>query len=261
MAVNQDDDPGAVPAAKHAFAEQVMRIATGFAASQILFNSDSLRLFDLLKDGPRSLDWMSKACGIKPRPLERLLIGCSSLQLVRRVGDSFELTEVSRNCLVRGEPGYAGGLFSFFRRGLYPLWQHLEIALREESPQWDKVPGIGKAGPFKTEYRDEQALREFQDAMFQLSYSTGLAACDSLDFSSFETAVDIGGGTGGFLIALCKRIPTIRGSIFDLPPVESAAVERIASHGLKDRIDFVRGDFFRDPFPAGDLYILGDILH
>lgn len=261
MAANQDDDAGSGPSARERFAEQVMGIATGYAASQILFNSDELRLFDLLKDGPRTLESMSESCGIKPRPLERLLIGCCSLQLVRRSGDSFELTEASRNCLLRGEPGYAGGLFSFFKRGLYPLWQHLETALRDEIPQWDKVPGVGKAGPFEALYRDEQALREFQDAMFQLSYPTGLAACDSLDYSSFQTAVDIGGGTGGFLIALCERLPSIRGSIFDLPPVEKTAVATIASHGLTNRIDFVRGDFFRDPLPPADLYILGDILH
>lgn len=54
MAVNRDDDPDAA-SSKEAFAEQVMGIATGFAASQILFNSDALGLFDLLKDGPRSL--------------------------------------------------------------------------------------------------------------------------------------------------------------------------------------------------------------
>jgi Methylase involved in ubiquinone/menaquinone biosynthesis len=123
------------------------------------------------------------------------------------------------------------------------------------------VPEIGQKGDFKTEYRDEQALRDFQDAMFQLSYSTGLAASDSLDYSRFDTAVDIGGGTGGFLIALCKRNPSLCGSILDLPEVESAAIARIATHGLNDRISFFSGNFFHDPFPAADLYIFGDILH
>jgi hypothetical protein len=243
------------------FAEQVMGLATGFAASQILFNSDELGLFDMLKDCPRSLESLSQATGIKPRPLERLLIGCCSFQLMRRTGTTFELSEVARSCLLKTEPGYVGGLFSFFKRGMYPLWEHLETALREEKPQWDRVPGIGKTGPFEAMYRDQKALREFQDAMFQLSYPTGLAACDTFDFSGFHAAVDIGGGTGGFVIALCERFPSIRASIFDLPPVEKAAAETIARHGLKSRIDFVRGDFFSDPLPPADLYILGDILH
>jgi hypothetical protein len=263
MTVTRDELTGADAdsSARQRFAEQVMGIATGYAASQVLFNSDELGLFGMLKDGPRTLEWMSEATGIKPRPLERLLIGCCSLQLIRRTGVTFELTDVSRGCLLKDEPGYIGGLFSFFNRGLYPLWQHLGDALREECPQWDKVPGIGKAGPFDALYRDERALREFQDAMFQLSYPTGLAACDNFDFSGFHAAVDIGGGTGGFVIALCERWPSLRASIFDLPPVERSAAETIERHGLTHRIDFVRGDFFRDPLPAADLYILGDILH
>jgi len=63
------------------------------------------------------------------------------------------------------------------------------------------------------------------------------------------------------LIALCKRNPSLCGSILDLPEVESAAIARIATHGLNDRISFFSGNFFHDPFPAADLYIFGDILH
>jgi hypothetical protein len=61
--------------------------------------------------------------------------------------------------------------------------------------------------------------------------------------------VDIGGGTGGFLIALCERLPSLRASIFDLPPVEGAAAEAITRHGLKHRIDFKRVcEFASSPF-------------
>src|SRR4026207_965798 len=115
MTLNEVDFPSD-PSLQQAFTEQVMRIATGFTASQILFHSDALWLIDLLKDGPRSLVLIAETCGIQPRPLERLLIGCCSLGLMKRIGDTFDLTEVSRNCLVRSEPGYVGGLFSFFKR-------------------------------------------------------------------------------------------------------------------------------------------------
>jgi O-methyltransferase involved in polyketide biosynthesis len=73
--------------------------------------------------------------------------------------------------------------------------------------------------------------------------------------------VDLGGGTGGFLAALCERVPGIRGAIFDLPLVEQLASEQISERGHQDRVQFVAGDFFRDPLPKNaDLYILGGIL-
>jgi hypothetical protein len=242
-------------------AEQAMRIASGYAASQILFNADELGLFQLLKEGPRDLHSLAQAVGLKPGPLERLLIGCCSLGLLSRAGERFTLTDLSRTCLLKGEPGYIGGLFAFLQRGLYPLWAHLDEALREEKPQWDKVPGVGKEGPFEALYRDERVLREFQAAMYQLSYPSARAACEHFDFSRFHTVVDIGGGTGGFVIGVCQRFPKLRGVIFDLPAIENVAVETVARAGLAERIRFVSGDFFTDPLPEGDLYVLGDILH
>lgn len=99
--------------------------------------------------------------------------------------------------------------------------------------------------------------------MFQQSYPTALASCGHFDFSAFRTAVDVGGGTGGFVVALFERLPNIRATIFDLPPVEGVATETIARHGLQKRINFAHGDFFSDPLPAlpaGVLYVMGDIL-
>jgi hypothetical protein len=69
-----------------------------------------------------------------------------------------------------------------------------------------------------------------------------------------ETVVDVGGGNGSLLIELLKRQPGLRGIIFDLPETVRDENE------LGDRIEFVEGDFF-ESVPAGDVYILGTILH
>jgi hypothetical protein len=110
-------------------------------------------------------------------------------------------------------------------------------------------------------YRDEQALRDLHAYMFQQSYSTSLAAAEKFDFSHFEYVVDIGGGTGGFLAGLCECVPGIEGAIFDLPIVEQLAVERMFEQGNRDRVQYIAGDFFKDPLPKNaDLYVLGGIL-
>ena len=242
--------------------DAVLRVVNGFAASQALFNADELNIFNLIDEGTCDLAALSEATGIAPGPLERMLIVCCVVGLLRRDAKSFQLSDAARACLVKGQPGYVGGLFSFFQRDLYPVFQHLEKGLREQQPQWVNVPEIGESGPFEAIYRDEKSLREFQAAMFQLSYPTALAASDHFDFSRFRYAVDLGGGTGGFLAGLCERVPALQGVIFDLPPVEKLALEQIASRGHEDRVEFVSGDIFNDPLPQNaDMFVLGDILH
>lgn len=239
----------------------VVGIAMGYAGSQILFNAEELGIFELLKDGPQELASLAQATGIQPHPLERLLIGCCALGLLVRNGETFTLTDVSRNCLLKDAPTYVGGLFSFFKRGLYPVWEHLDKALLEDGAQWKRVPSIGSSGLFDALYRDERSLREFHQATYQMSYMSSMIAMRHFDFSHFRTIVDIGGGTGGFLAGICSFLPGVQGIIFDLPIIKDLTGDVLARTGLNDRVRFISGNFFQDPLPAGDLYVLGDILH
>jgi hypothetical protein len=46
-----------------------------------------------------------------------------------------------------------------------------------------------------------------------------------------------------------------------LPGVQRHFEAYVASHGLADRLRFVGGDFFADPFPPADIIVMGHILH
>ncbi len=76
-----------------------------------------------------------------------------------------------------------------------------------------------------------------------------------LDWRGNETVVDVGGGNGSFLVELLRVHPGVRGVVFDLP--ETVRDEQaLAARG----VEFVAGSFF-ERVPAGDVYILGTILH
>jgi O-methyltransferase domain/Dimerisation domain len=239
----------------------VVGIAMGYAGSQILFNAEELGIFELLSDGSQELETLAGKAGIRPPALEKLLIGCCALGLLTRDGRAFDLTEVSRACLVKSGPVYMGGLFPFFKRALYPVWEHLDSGLREEAAQWKRVPSIGEAGLFEALYHDQRSLMEFHQATYQMSFVTGMMAAQKIDFSLYRRAIDVGGGTGGFLAALCGVNPNVEGIVFDLPLMEAAANGTFERSGLAGRIQFIAGDFFVDPLPDGDLYVLGDVLH
>ena len=81
------------------------------------------------------------------------------------------------------------------------------------------------------------------------------AVLGAYDFHCFGTIADIGGGRGHLLRAVLEAVPTAEGVLFDLPEVIT-----IVDIGT-ERLTAQAGDFFVDPLPAADAYILMEVLH
>ena len=75
------------------------------------------------------------------------------------------------------------------------------------------------------------------------------------DFSTSRRIVDVGGGRGHLLHAVLEATPQAHGILFDLPGVVEAAGP------AHPRLIRQAGDFFVDPLPAADTYLLMDVLH
>jgi O-methyltransferase domain len=74
------------------------------------------------------------------------------------------------------------------------------------------------------------------------------------DWSSVTDVVDVGGGTGLMLRTLLSAHAHVRGTLFDLPQV-------VGGIEPAERLRVVAGDVFHAPLPAGDAYILSQVLH
>jgi O-methyltransferase domain len=62
-------------------------------------------------------------------------------------------------------------------------------------------------------------------------------------------------------VQVAQRHPHLHGVGFDLPQVRPVFEKFVADHGLGPRVSFSGGDFFADPLPPAEVYILGHILH
>jgi O-methyltransferase len=81
------------------------------------------------------------------------------------------------------------------------------------------------------------------------------AVLDAYDFGGFATIADIGGGRGHLLSAVLDAASAAEGVLFDLPEVA-------ATLNLDHPRSTVRaGDFFTDPLPSADAYVLMEVLH
>jgi hypothetical protein len=93
--------------------------------------------------------------------------------------------------------------------------------------------------------------------MVQLTRHCAGRACDQ----SIQDDVDVGGGYGALLPPILKANPGLRGMVFDLPRCRDGFRALATKLGLTDRYEFVGGDFFADPLPAADAYIIKSVIH
>ena len=74
--------------------------------------------------------------------------------------------------------------------------------------------------------------------------------------------LDVGAGHGSYSIALCRKYPQLKATLFDSAQALEVARRQVEVEGLGDRIDFVAGDFRTDELPSGyDVLLLFNILH
>nr|XP_008114361.1 PREDICTED: acetylserotonin O-methyltransferase [Anolis carolinensis] len=88
----------------------------------------------------------------------------------------------------------------------------------------------------------------------------GQELLSAFDLSCFQVVCDVGGGNGALAKEYISLYPKATVTIFDLPKVVEGAKKKSVS-SEECRISFHGGDFFKDPFPEADLYILARTLH
>jgi 3-hydroxy-5-methyl-1-naphthoate 3-O-methyltransferase len=241
----------------------IWEIALGFMDSQALLTAEKLGLFAALDEQPLEITQLASRIGLPEDSTERLVTALAAMGVLHRSNGHVRNTQPASEQLVPGKPAYIGSLFRHVREDLYPVWTHLEHALREQKPQWERQAADG--GELRNEkmHQDPEALRAFLMGMHSITSDAGIHFSEMWPGAKdIRSITDVGGAAGSFLISLSRNNPKLRGVIFDLPHVRPIAEDLVKEHGLSDRISFHPGDFFADPIPAGsDAYSLGFVLH
>jgi 3-hydroxy-5-methyl-1-naphthoate 3-O-methyltransferase len=238
----------------------LMQLATGFWASKTLAVAHDLDVFTRLSDdGGVTTTELAQNLGIQERPAEMLLTGCAALGLLETRNDRYFNSPLAEEFLVRGKPYYFGGFVQMLDKRLYAGWGKLLEAVHTNRPTtWDPDT---QASLFEGE--DPAMLSLFWEAMHSISTFTARALSGAVDFGGYMRLLDVGGGSGAFDIELCRRYPTLRATVFDLPGIVEIAAEKVRQTDVGARIEAVAGDFFvQDALPAGhDAILLSMILH
>jgi acetylserotonin N-methyltransferase len=238
----------------------VLDLLEGFRRSKTMFAAVSLGVFDALERGPAAEAPLAEQVKCDAPALGRLLHACVALGLLIHADGQFANSPIADRFLVSASPDTLVGYIRHSDISLYPLWAHLEDAVREGSNRWEQAFGEGKS-LFDHFFRTDESRRSFLGGMHGYGCISSDTIVHQFDLSGFRTLADLGGATGHLSISACRAYPNLSAVVFDLPLVGSLAQEYIAGAHMDHRIRFVAGNFFSDPLPQADLYCLGRILH
>jgi demethylspheroidene O-methyltransferase len=219
----------------------LMRRMGGFVDSQMLMALVELRVLHRLQDGPVPLDQLATACDLTADRARILLDAGVGMGLLRRRGDHYGLAR--QGAALLAVPGLEEMILH--HRILYADLRDPVAFLRGKSD-----PDLARFWPYVFgDDSDPETATRYSELMAK---SQEMVAAETLDHVPLTGRVlDIGGGSGAFLIEAARRDTALEGTVFDLPQVERTARSRIASHHMSDRIRFVPGSFRGTALPAG----------
>jgi O-methyltransferase domain len=216
----------------------------------------SIGAFEQLAVGPLTIGELADRCGADAEILRRVLRCVAATGLLRSAGPQrYELTDACRAVL----GGWAFGGFLF--NADPELWNALgEI---NKTIRSGRAPLIDRYGGLYGYLATQPETAAGFDALVKGNYApVADALAQAVDFGKLGTVVDLGGGHGGFITAILRAHPGVRGILAELDRALPGARAHLAANGLADRCDIVACDFFTDPLPpdAGG-YLLAHVIH
>jgi len=232
--------------------EIVWRLTSGMIAARSLQVVADLGLADHISEEPVTTAELAASCGAEPSSLDRVLRLLAAHGIFTHEAGGYRHTDASQ--LLRSD--HPTSVRALTRLHGLPVitssLEHLDYSLRCGQPAVEVVEPNGFF-PYLEEHPDEAAV--FDEAMTVKARADVAAVVEAYDFERFPSIADIGGGRGHLIHAVLDKIPGTQGILFDLPRV-------IESHNVvRERLTTRAGDFFIDPLPTANAYVLMEVIH
>ncbi|MEM7236908.1 MAG: methyltransferase dimerization domain-containing protein, partial [Pseudomonadota bacterium] len=187
-------------------------LTAGFVYSQILSACVRLDLFDQLKDGPRSCDWLADHAGLASTEMHRLLEAAAALRLLgRRSGNRWGLGQLG--AAVIGTPG------------LSEMIRHHSLLYKDMEDPVGLLRSQGRDAVLGAYWTYAQSGSSHSLSVSDVTeYSALMAASqrmlsddilDTIRIDRFESLLDVGGGEGAFILRAAERSSSVRLGMFD----------------------------------------------
>lgn len=230
--------------------QEIRETVMAFQRSRIILTAVELDLFTFIGEESHDSEAIAKALSLNKNATERLLNALVALQLLEKNNEKYSNSQDSLRYLSKHSPDYMAGLMH--SNHLWNTWSHLTDVIKTGEPAQDSA--INERG--------EEWLEAFINAMHDRGKKQAPTQISKIDLKNVASILDVGGGSGCFLMAFLQRKPELKTAIFDLPNVVPIAKKIIKKEGVSDKIKLYEGDYTRDELPQGfDLAFLSAIIH
>ncbi len=209
------------------------------------------QVFEGMRHGARLAPDLARELGLDAGVLELLLRTLVSMGYVEQDGAAFGLSPLARRTLLRGSPQELTA---------YLEWNYLQWEFVENL---DEVVRTGKGIDFHETMRDSVAWRTYQRAMLELARLDAPVLASRVPVPpGAEKLLDLGGSHGLLGAEICRRHPSLRATVLDLPQAVEHARRLAREAGIDRIVEHRAGDALQDELePGQDVVLISNLLH
>jgi SAM-dependent methyltransferase len=229
----------------------VLETLQAILLARSIMAATQLGLFEALADGPLPAEEVARRAETRPGPTTKLLGTLVALGYLRREGARYALAPTARRWLLADSPGS-------LRDSM--LFRYLEWDLAEGMEAYVRT---GRPLDVHRQLDDDQ-WGIYQRGMRSVAASTAEEVAKRLPVpSNASSMLDIGGSHGYYSVCLCRRHPSLRATILDLPEAVKHAAPILAREGMGDRVVHREGDALVDDLgeSAHDVIFIASLVH
>ena len=230
--------------------ELILQLGTSFMATRYLIAAVEVGMFGALGDDELNLDALAARIAVPRRTARICADAMVALGLLERDGSLYRNSAAADAFLSGRGP-----------RDLRPFLRYMDSAYRAWAEFFTDAIRAGRGPGFITRL-DPEAQRVRAAGVESVTAGSARALAESYEFDRHRRLLDLGGGTGSFLVPILERHPAIECGLFEHPSVAGLARENLPAYESSGRVRFYEGDLLRDQLPTGyDAFLLANVVH
>jgi SAM-dependent methyltransferase len=211
-----------------------------------------LDVFEAAKDSPQTIEQIAQKTKLHPRGLRSLMNILISGDYFKYKYGKFTLTKLAKKWCLKESP------HNVYNQVIYQneIWWN-------EMNNLEEFLKTGKGLEVHDTFTEEE-WNIYQLAMEDDARITARAARKMTPMPSNPAEMlDIGGSHGLYCVELCKKHPTLKATILELPQAVEKARPILAKYNMGDRINYWAGDALTDEFHENryDLILMSSLMH